>query len=140
MKLYKAQVCPFSDESKVAKFLFPSPLQIYFSPFYGGIETCCLDLLHQFMSSPFSSLATDHFLLLFLLVVYCCCFAFTFGCGSCGVNYIGECCESVPWNHTGSYILLRKLYICCASARPPAFLSTMPHIPSSLDGMRLMEP
>ena len=30
--------------------------------------------------------------------------------------------------------------ICRASARPPAFLSTMPHIPSSLDGMQLMEP
>ena len=27
-------------------------------------------------------------------------------------------------------------YICCASARPPAFLSTMPYIPSSLEGMR----
>ena len=26
--------------------------------------------------------------------------------------------------------------ICHASARPPAFLSTMPHIPSSLEGMR----
>ena len=27
-------------------------------------------------------------------------------------------------------------YICCASARPPVFLSTMPYIPSNLDGMR----
>ena len=27
-------------------------------------------------------------------------------------------------------------YICCASARLPAFLSTTPHIPSSLEGMR----
>ena len=31
MKLYKAQVCPISDESKVAKFLFPSPLQFSLS-------------------------------------------------------------------------------------------------------------
>ena len=30
MKLYKAEVCSFSDESKVAKFLFPSPLQFSF--------------------------------------------------------------------------------------------------------------
>ena len=27
-------------------------------------------------------------------------------------------------------------YICHASARPPAFQSTVPHFPSSLDGMR----
>ena len=71
MKLYKAQVCPFSDESKVAKFLFPSPLQFYFS-FYGWIETCCPDLLHQFMCGPYSSLNMDLigcWLLLFALVV-----------------------------------------------------------------------
>ena len=30
--------------------------------------------------------------------------------------------------------------ICRASARLPAFLPTMPHIPSSMDGMQLMEP
>ena len=23
-------------------------------------------------------------------------FAFTFGCGGCGINYVGEYCESVP--------------------------------------------
>ena len=27
-------------------------------------------------------------------------------------------------------------HICCALARPPVFLSTMPHLPSSLDGTR----
>ena len=68
MKLYKAQLCPFSDESKVAKFLFPSPLQFSFS-FYGWIETCCLDLLHQFMSSPYSPLDIDHFLFCCLLLL-----------------------------------------------------------------------
>ena len=31
MRLYKAQVCPSADELKVAKFLFPSPLQFSFS-------------------------------------------------------------------------------------------------------------
>ena len=31
MRLYKAQVCPFADELKVAKFFFPSPLQFSFS-------------------------------------------------------------------------------------------------------------
>ena len=31
---------------------------------------------------------------------------------------------------------LSKAYICHASARLPAFPSTMPHIPSSLDGTR----
>ena len=32
-------------------------------------------------------------------------------------------------------ILLLLKYMCHASARPPAFLSTMPHFPSSLEGM-----
>ena len=68
MKLYKAQVCPFSDELKVAKFLFPSPLQFSFS-FYGWIETCCPDLLHQFMCSPYSSLNMDRAGLLLLLLL-----------------------------------------------------------------------
>ena len=34
------------------------------------------------------------------------------GCICCWVlsyvvafNHIGECCESIPWNHTGSYVL-----------------------------------
>ena len=85
MRLYKAQVCPISDESKVAKFLFPSPLQFSF-PFYGCIETCCLDLLHQFMSSPYSSSAMDHSLgccLLLLLLLL------PFGCSGYGVNCVG---------------------------------------------------
>ena len=42
--------------------------------FYGWIETCCPDLLHQFMSSPYSSLATDCSLGRLLSVVA---FAFT---------------------------------------------------------------
>ena len=61
----QVQVCPISDELKVVKFLFPSPLQFSFR-FYGWIETCCPDLLHQFMSSPCSSLDIGHSLV-------CCC-------------------------------------------------------------------
>ena len=37
--------------------------------------------------------------------------------------------------HQDYALLTRVQYICHASARPPAFLSAMPHIPSSLEGM-----
>ena len=56
----------FPDESKVAKFLFPSPLQ--FSS-CGEIETCCPDLLHQFMHTPYSSSVMDCYLLYWLLSI-----------------------------------------------------------------------
>ena len=36
---------------------------------------------------------------------------------------------------TANAQLIKYLYICRASARPPAFQSTAPHFPSSLDGM-----
>ena len=55
------------------------------------------------VQSPYSLLVTDHTLWSF--VVYCCCFCLYFGCGGDSTNYVGECCESVPWNRTGSYIL-----------------------------------
>ena len=31
--------------------------------------------------------------------------AVAFSCGSCSMNCIGECCESVPCDCTGSYVL-----------------------------------
>ena len=33
-------------------------------------------------------------------------------------------------------VIIKDLYICRASARLPASQSTVPHFPSSLDGMR----
>ena len=98
MRLYKAQVCPISDESKVAKFLFPSPLQ-FFLPFYGWIETCCPDLLHQIMNGPYSLcqfMSARGTALVVLLLFTAVAFAFTFGCSGCGVICIGEYCESIP--------------------------------------------
>ena len=120
MNYTKLKFVLFPDESKVAKFLFPSPLQF---SFYGEIETCCPDLLHQFMCSPYSLFAMDCSSWSFL--VYCCCFCLYFGCGSSSANYIGECCESVPWNHTGSYVLsqwniyiyITKILPCVTSAK-----------------------
>ena len=65
------------------------------------IDSICICTLHFFLpvwdyilvSSPYSSLAMDHSLWLF--VVYCC-FCLYFGCSSYSANCIGECCESVP--------------------------------------------
>ena len=58
--------------------------------YYGyEFKRCC-----SLLSSPYSSLAMDHSLWLF--VVCCCCFCHYFGCGGCSTNCIGECCESVP--------------------------------------------
>ena len=62
------------------------------------------------LHSPYFLLATD--CTSWSFVVYCCCFCLYFGCGGGGTNYFGECCESVPWNHTGSYVLSRQnIYI-----------------------------
>ena len=44
--------------------------------------------------------------------------------------------ESLSPEYQPSVVLTDCGNICHASARPPAFLSTMPHIPSSLEGMR----
>ena len=74
MRLYKAQVCPISDESKVAKFLLSGSSP----PIYEWSLLLLMELLFV--------------LLLFTAVA----FAFTFGRSGCGVNCIGEYCESIP--------------------------------------------
>ena len=61
-------------------------------------------VLHQFMSSPYSLLATDCSLLVF--VVYCCCFCLLIWFWWLWHKLCWECCESVPLNRTGSYVLL----------------------------------
>ena len=117
MRLYKAQVCPFADELKVVKFLFPSPLQFCF--FYGWIETCCPDLLHQFMSSPYSSLAMDCSLGWLLSVVA---FAFTLvavvmvqiALGNV-VRVYPETIQGLPFYRSKIYIT--KILACVTSAK-----------------------
>ena len=118
MKLYKAQVCLISDESKIAKFLFPSPLQISFF-FYGWIETCCPDLLHQFMSSPYSSLATDRSLGWLLSVVA---FAFTLVVVVTAQIALGNVVRVYPETVQGltfyrSRIYITKTLACVTSAK-----------------------
>ena len=78
---------------------------IVFFQFHFQSDDDGINRLHHIwshLSSPYSSLAMDGSLWLF--VVYCC-FCLYFGCSSYGANCIGECCESVPWDRTGSYIL-----------------------------------
>ena len=49
---------------------------------------------------------------------------------------VSWCKSSVTINGKTHPLPTTKEYICRASARPPAFQSTVPHIPSSLDGIR----
>ena len=79
-KIIQSSVLSFLSVLKVANFLFPSLSQFFF---YCWIETCCPDILHQLCEV----------LLPFSLVVHIV------------LHGVGEYCESVPLNRTGSYVL-----------------------------------
>ena len=64
-------------------------LLLFSFSFYGWIETCCPDILHQLMCSPYSSF--EHGLCVGLLFVGHC-----FSCGGCGVNVLGNVVSVYP--------------------------------------------
>ena len=79
-KIIQSSVLSFPGVLKVANFLFPSLSQFFF---YCWVETCCPEILHQLCKVPLSISLVVHIVL----------------------RSIGEYCESVPLNHTGSYVL-----------------------------------
>ena len=79
-KNYTSSVLSLLGVLKVANFLFPSLSQFFF---YCWVETCCPDILHQLCKVLLPISLVVHNVL-------------------CGV---GEYCESVPLNCTGSYVL-----------------------------------
>ena len=79
-KIIQSSVLSFLSVLKVANFLFPSLSQFFF---YCWVETCCPHILHQLCKVLLPVSLIVHIVL-------------------CG---IGEYCESVPFNHTGSYVL-----------------------------------
>ena len=79
-KIIQSSVLSFLGVLKVANFLFPSLSQIFF---YCWVETCCLDILHQLCKVLLSVSLVVHIVL----------------------RGVGEYCESVPLNRTGSYVL-----------------------------------
>ena len=84
-KIIQSSVLSFLGVLKVANFLFPSLSQFFF---YCWIETCCPDIFHQLCKVLLPVSLVVH-------VVLC---------------SIGEYCESVPLNRTGSYILSASIY------------------------------
>ena len=88
-KIIQNSVLSFPGVLKVANFLFPSLSQFFF---YCWIETCCPDILHQLCT------------VLIPLVPYVVHVVGFLGCVTL-FNFVGEYCESIPLNHTGSYVL-----------------------------------
>ena len=118
MKLYKAQVCPISDESKVAKFLFPSPLQFSSFPLW-------LDRNLLSGSSPpiyEQSLFLVGYGPLFGLVVVCCCFCLTLVAAVMAQIVLGNVVRVYPETVQGltfyrSKIYITKILACVTSAK-----------------------
>ena len=81
-KIIQSSVLSFPSVLKVVNFLSFSIFFLSFS-FYCWVETCCLDILHQLCKVLLPVSLVVHIVL-------------------CG---IGEYCESVPLDRTGSYVL-----------------------------------
>ena len=88
-KIIQSSVLSFLGVLKVANFLFSSLSQFFF---YCWIETCCPDILHQLCT------------VLVPLALYVVHIVGSLGCVTL-FNFIGEYCESIPLNCTGSYVL-----------------------------------
>ena len=88
-KIIQSSVLSFPGVLKVADFLFSS-LSWFF--FYCWIETCCPDILHQLWT------------VLIPLIPGIVHIVGSLGCITL-FNCIGEYCESVPLDCTGSYVL-----------------------------------